>query len=136
MYSRLRLSQILCTGSLVVAFFATAAATRLVASLNTALYLVSYSGSTCFALSLATLACLEDRRDHFLDSEITDVMAVVLPAPDEEVVVVVAVVMVTRKMFPEEALLSIISITAPIFLSSALLISLLKVTFPRLPRKP
>ena len=87
-------------------------------------------------MSLATLACLEDRRDHFLDSEITDVMAVVLPAPDEEVVVVVAVVMVTRKMFPEEALLSIISITAPIFLSSALLISLLKVTFPRLPRKP
>jgi hypothetical protein len=106
-------------------------------SLNAALYLVSYSSSTCFALSLATLACLEDCRDHFLDSELTDVMAVVLPAPDEEVVLVVAVVMVTRKMFPEEALLlSIISITAPIFLSSALLISSLKVPFPWLPRQP
>ena len=47
-----------------------------------------------------------------------------LPAPDVEVVV--AAVMVTGEMFPEEALsLSIISITAPIFFSLALLISFL-----------
>jgi hypothetical protein len=52
-------------------------------------------------------------------------MVVELPAfPEEDEEVVVAVVMVTGKMFPDEALsLSIISITAPIFFSSALLIS-------------
>ncbi len=67
---------------------------------------------------------MEDHRGRFLNSEFTDVTVLVLPAPDEEMVVVVAVVMVTGKIFPEEALsLSIISITAPIFFSSAPLIS-------------
>ena len=55
--------------------------------------------------------------------ELSNAMMVELAAPEDEEVVV-AVAMVTGKIFPEDALsLCLISIAAPIFFSSALLIS-------------
>ena len=53
------------------------AATILVASLNAALYLMSYSSFDCLAWSLCALACFGERRVRFVDCVDEEVVSIV-----------------------------------------------------------